>query len=563
MRLLALLLAALLCAPAAWAQAIRATVDRNDVTVQDRILLTVRVGSASSEPYVPPVDGLQIHPRGSSTQVSIVNGRQSMSLSYTYVIVPQRVGTFTLGPITAQVDGVSQSARPIPLTIRAAQAAPTGGKQPLFVTARVGTETAYVGQEVPWVLQFHRRVRIGEARLELGEFEHVLVEDVGEQREFTRQAGGETWQVTEIRKSLFPQKAGTLELPEASITVDVLVQGRGGRSPFDMFFGGGYQRETKVVRSRPATLEVKPLPKAPPGFKGLIGDFDLKGSLSRTELVAGTSTTLQLVVRGTGTVLSIPEPMLPDLSGFKVYDDKPKGSVDRTGRTLRGSRTFVKSLVPMEPGPQELGAVKLVYFDPDEGLYRTSTAGPFALSVAPAEGEEDLRLTESLGSSGKTAVRVLGDDIIPNARDLSAVRTLPAPDALLASALGLPPLLFGVALLAHRRRERYAQDGGLRRREGALKNALATARGATAAQASRAVRVYIGDKLGTEGSALTSREAEAALVGASVPAELAARVRAWLEEQEAAQYRRGGGGAAEDPGAAARELLRALDRALR
>ena len=66
--------------------------------------------------------------------------------------------------------------------------------------------------------------------------------------------------------------------------------------------------------------------------------------------------------------------------------------------------------------------VTLTYFDPEAGSYRQASTAAIALEVAPAEGKEELRLTESVApSTGKVAVRILADDILPLYKGLDAV----------------------------------------------------------------------------------------------------------------------------------------------
>ncbi len=214
---------------------------------------------------------------------------------------------------------------------------------------------------------------------------------------------------------------------------------------------------------------------------------------------------------------------------------------------------------------------RLVVLDPKSGKFKTSRVGPFTLHVAPGEGGEDLRLTEGLGPAGKVAVKVVGDDILPLVRDVAAVHPSGPPAPLLAGGLVIPPLLAAGAAAAAWRRRRYATDDGLYRRERALKTARAAAAAVrdastpadAATAASRALRGYIGDKLGAEGGALTPDEAGELLRSAGVDDSLLERVVVRLREAEAVQYGAPGTAdatsLADDVGA----LLTDLDAALR
>jgi len=191
------------------------------------------------------------------------------------------------------------------------------------------------------------------------------------------------------------------------------------------------------------------------------------------------------------------------------------------------------------------------FFDPDSESFRTARTEVLPLAVRPAQGEEELRLTESVApGTGKVAVRILADDILPPYRGLDAVarRSQSTLDrALLLSGLLLPPLGFVGTLAAQRRRRRFALDSGLRRRRDALgrarkclKRIESQSEGEDAAAASRlasrCLREYVGDKLDVEGSALTPTETEELLRSHGVEEGVVEETCRLLDRLEAAQY---------------------------
>ena len=529
----------------AWA-GVTARVDRTSATIEDRFVLTVTVdGDVQSKPSLPDLPSFDVYPRGQSTRMSIVNGRQAVALEFTYVLSPRAVGRFEVGPIRAYVGDAVQQSSPFVLQVVGATASPAA-ERTVFVTATVDTDTPFVGQQVVYVLRFFRRVQITNASLDMPELEGLTVQDLGDQREYKSTIGGQAFDVVEIRKALIPQRAGPLEIAPASLDVEVVTQ----RSRRGGMFGllGGFSSESRRVSTGTISLDVRTLPAAPRDYSGLVGQFTLAAEVSKTELAAGASTTLTATVSGSGNVLAIPEPVLGDLSAFKVYDDKPQGSVDNRGLTLKGRKVFRKSLVPLAAGAQQVGPVKLVWFDPEQEAFKTATQGPFTLAVSPAAEGEELNLTEGLlPGTGKVAVRVVGDDIVPIYRHLDALPGLDreVQSGLIALGIAFPPLGFVLLELLRRRQERDASDGGRRRRKGARAAARKRLREASGDPAevaelhARALRSYIGDKLGREGGALTAKEAGAALTEADVASDLVADVAASLQAAEAVRY--GGG----------------------
>ncbi|MCP3961177.1 MAG: protein BatD [bacterium] len=578
-RVMLLAIACLSLAAAANAQGIRVTVDRAEATIQDKLTLRLTVdGSQNAQPRLPDLSAFQVYQAGQQSQVNMAGGRTSVAITYNYFLVPRQTGTFTIGPASVEIGGKVYESRPFSIRILEASATPRESED-LFIRAAVSNKSPYVGEQVIYTWRFFRRVRAEDAQLLTPlQFDGFLAEDLGDVREYRSTRGGQEYLVSEIRKALFPQEAGKLTLPATQLRCQVLMRSRGRRGGFFDDFFNRTTAEARVLNSPPIEIEVRPRPAAPRGFSGLIGNFELAGRISKRQLRVGESATWKLTVSGSGNVQMIGEPNLPDLSRFKIYDDKPKSSIERTGSKLTGSRAYSKALVPLEAGEQTVPAVSLIYFDPESGSYQTASTSPVTLSVTPSEGKEDLRLTESVApTTGKVAVRILADDILPIYKDLDAVASTPFGHRVDAAWLGgllSPPLLFFGLLLVERRRHHLETNVDQVRRRSALRKALkelgevenAARRGshAEAAQlASRVLRQYVGDKVALEGSAFTPAEVAAQLGRCGVDDELVSAARERLEKLEVAQY--GGAGAEESEALAAelRELLKHLDRQIR
>ena len=535
---------------------IQVTVDRNQVALGTQIYLRIRLNGAPDEPpRLPELPDFRVVSRGEERQTRIDNGRVSNNTSYNYLLIPVRAGTFEVGAAVAVVNGVEVRSQPFTVQVTAAEE--DGGEQnrDLFVTASVSTDQPWQGQQVIYTWRFYSRVRVGQGSIESMDFGgDVVAEDLGEVRQFSIAIEGVQYSVNEVRKALFPQREGEIVLPPTQLSVEVLVEAprrqsrrRGIFDDFDSLLGRGGRWETKYLVTEPVTLNVRPLPPPPTGWNGLVGDFDISASLSRRELQVGQSATLEVRVAGAGNVQLLAEPPFPELPAFKIYPDQPTGNVDKSGRQLSGRKVFRRALVPLVVGALDIPPLQLVYFDPELGDYVERSTDRIDLEVTPADGEEELMLTESLApTTGKVAVRILADDILPIRRTAAGIVSA-APQGLrawwwLAGGV-LPPILYLVLLTQYRRERRYAADRTLRRRQRALRQALAGAKklpsgsgAAAATQASRVLRSYVGDKLGIEGAALTPAEAETALVQAGVEPGVAAHCRAELERFEAAQY---------------------------
>ncbi len=569
-RTVVLAIALALVATVAGAQGIAMQIDRQRAAIGDQLVLRITIsGSQNAQPQLPDLSEFKVFSGGNKTQYNMSSQGVSLGITYNFILEPRRPGTFTIGPASVELDGRLYKSRPVTVSIAKAAPAPKASGD-LFTTARVSNKTPYVGQQVIYTWRFFRRIQLRDAQLTPFEFEGFLIEDLGELEEYTTLHRGRKYLVSELKKALFPQEQGKLVIP----ATQVRVLARGGIFDDLMGRGGGSQ----VVTSPVVELEVRPLPAAPSGFSGLVGDFKITGDVSKRELKVGESATWKITVSGAGNVRMIGEPALPELTSFKTYDEKPTSSINRSGGTFRGSRSYSKALVPLAAGDLTVPAVRLTYFDPKAGSYRTAQTAPVALTVSPAEGKEELRLTESVApNTGKVAVRILADDILPIYKDLDAVAAAPfghRPDGAWLAGLLAPPLAFFGLLFVERRRRHLEFNVEAVRRRSALKKALKGFDEVTkvanegqhreaAVLASRCLREYVGDKVALEGSAFTPAEAGEQLGRCGVEDAVVEQTRKRLESLEAAQYAGVRAAQSEDLATELRTLLKTLERQVR
>ena len=81
-------------------QSVSATVDRNQISFDEQILLRISIdGNQASRPRLPEMPDFHVTPRGQETSMSVVNGRMSRSVAFNYILVPRRVGEIQIGPV--------------------------------------------------------------------------------------------------------------------------------------------------------------------------------------------------------------------------------------------------------------------------------------------------------------------------------------------------------------------------------------------------------------------------------------------------------------------------------
>ncbi|MFQ6044303.1 MAG: BatD family protein, partial [Candidatus Poribacteria bacterium] len=148
---------------------VSASVDRKIVSVGDTIQLTVAIEGAQSvgAPDLPDIDGFQAQYVGPSTQVSIVNGRMSASVSHIYSLVALKVGKYTINPISVEYRGKTYQTKPITVEVvqgatpqRRSQAGTQQAdelKDYIYLTLTAPKEKLYLNEELPITIRLYSR----------------------------------------------------------------------------------------------------------------------------------------------------------------------------------------------------------------------------------------------------------------------------------------------------------------------------------------------------------------------------------------------------------------------
>ncbi len=565
------------------AQSVDVELDRSATVLGEPVTLTIHVSGGSPDvPQIPDSEDWLVRYAGQQSSFSIVNGHVSHSVALSYLFTPRKTGSLTIPSIPVTVDGKTLRTQPLKVLVTGTgQAWPSqpdnqgfqGGNaagigDDVIVEMEVVPPIAYAGQMVRETLRIYTAVPLADSiQVSRGKIPGTVEEEEvsASQRRYTTTRNGRTYRVEEVSWVFYPVTIGPLVIPSIDVTVPVVTTARHRRRGFgfdpffDDFFGRTSRVEPRSFRTQPKNVVVRPVPSSgrPPGYKGLVGKFTVKTELSEPQVRLGDSVTLTVTVQGEGNLRNLTLPDVKD-DKVKVYDDSPDLSVylDENGRVI-STKTFKRAIVPQVAGDIALPPVTIVSFDPDAGTFETVTSSPTVLHVLPGpNGETALSRAGSGHWDHKKAIQVTGKDILPihTGRQLHSRQDLTIINpGILAALGGTPGLFFLSVLVASVRRKRYG-DEALRRRRGAMRAARARLKQARNADVptealehlSRALRGYLGDKLGLEGGALTARDARDLLVGRGLSASLADEVSGLLDDIEHARY--APGGSAQDVG---------------
>ena len=392
-----------------------------------------------SDSFVPPtfenfdvVAGPSVS-QGSSVQ--IINGEMTKSVSYaiTYVLIPQKAGTFTIAPATIGVKKKTYTTQRTAIEVRdgaqgdsgrhngrnqsesaESQANRTIEKDDLLLRLELSSKSVYKGEPIRAILKLYSRVNIaGSDSSKMPAFNGFWSQQIDiEQGPFRETLNGKVYEAYNIAEYLlYPQQGGTLTIEPAELTVVAQVVVKSNRG-FDPFFGGGHDvyNVRRALKTPEVKVQVKEFPAgAPASFSGAVGRYTMSHRLSSAEVAANSAVTLQLTISGTGNLNFISAPTLSLPSSFELYDVKSEENLQNSASGSRGYRRFDYPFIVRAEGDYEIAPIEFTYFDLEKRKYITLATPTLKMMVTPDKSVATQ--PQQIAGVKREDVRLLGEDI--------------------------------------------------------------------------------------------------------------------------------------------------------
>lgn len=534
---------------------VRAWVSSNEVTVGKPFWIFVEAtGMEIDLPDTLSVDGLTIDPRNSQRSTSFSFGRQGQRTTEKrgFYAVPTREGTITIPPIEVRVTGRVVTTEAMEIVAKEAAVPPgdrsarQGGVQELteddlvFIRMETDKQTAYQGEAILLSMQLWR---IQNRRITSGPYRGALIVSPTTEGFFVREleplqydavSAPWTYDVTETRKLLYPTRTGTLSIGRWHWEGIALIN-----------------RQSIVMRDKryykldagPIDIEVKPLPPAPRGFTGAVGQFEVAADVPRRVAKQGVPAALTLTVSGYGNPDAVGDPRLPKLPWADLRE--PQRDVKLTSDNERiqphMEKTFTFAITPLEPGQMTVPEFDFVHFDPDQGAYVTDTIGPFELDVlASEEGASPLVASPDVPVAERR-VDILAEDIRPLMEPAGRLEARRSSSYMWAALAAVPVVTYVALALLLARRRRFSHDIGWARSQQARAKGLRrlgeVPQSPEPADALfRALAAFVADTLNLESEGLTSADVQRELEMTRLPGDLSEKTVRILKACERARY---------------------------
>ncbi len=380
-----------------------------------------------------------------SSSTSFINGKRTsvFEQTYTYTLMAQRTGTFTIAPATVKVNGETVQSNGVRIEVlpedkqpsqstssgQSGNSGTSGQPNQSGSSANVSSENLFVRtivskthvheQEALLVTYKLYFANVDVAQLtnntKLPEFTGFLKQELeqGEIQTELEHYNGRNYQTAVLyRTLLYPQHSGEIKIDPANFEAVLRVQTRSkSRSIFDDFFGT-YTNVTKMLTAPGATIKVSALPSGKPaGFSGGVGKFTLTPSISQTEVQANDAVTIKLDISGTGNMKLLKTPAIDWPEGFEPYDPKVTNNFSTTTSGVSGTKSIEYLVIARNAGEYTIPAVRFSYFDIEDKSYKTLSTPEYTIHVKRGAGSGKADEGAVISYAQKEDIKQLGTDI--------------------------------------------------------------------------------------------------------------------------------------------------------
>jgi hypothetical protein len=377
---------------------------------------------------------------------------------------------------------------------------------------------------------------------------------------------GKEYQVFEIKRTaLFPTQTGTLELDAAEAEgIARILKPKKIRqeNPFrdddflNSFFGSmlmsdpdfntdfmtsyDYEDVNVSFKSTPIKIQVNEIPsEQPKSFDGAVGTYTIESTIDKTELTTDDVATITFRVSGSGNLKLIGTPVIRFPEDTDTFDPKINDTITNTNYIIAGYKTFSYTFAPRIAGTFTIPSTEFSYFEPQTQTFKTLTTPSYTIHVKP--GKNDNQFAKNR---------------LPN--DIHDIQNT-TPSNLKRQKISLPnsplywggfalPLLAYLGIAVYRKKEenltnnsvlakhKRANKIALRRLETAEKFLKQSAQMPFYEETSKAVWLYLSDKLTIPLSSLSKEVAQQKLNDKKVSLALQSELFRVTDECEMALY---------------------------
>jgi hypothetical protein len=398
--------------------AFKTTVSKNKLGVNQRFKIIFSINKQGADNFTPPrfKNFSVVGGPSQSVNQSWINGNVNFSQSYTYIIQPKAIGTYTISSAFIQLNSKTLKSNAVKITVLKAVNTPKDPNDPEYIAnqnvhlvAEISKSKPFVGEGiyVEYKLYVSENIAVRDFSVtESPQYIGFWNQDININNLQIKSGvyNGENYRYIVLKKALLiPTKSGKLVIEPMKMNILIGVPtGRGD------FFGNPITRNiTKVFSSPKRNISVKELPlkDKPENFTGAVGDYEFEITSSRNDLKANESSEIKVAVTGKGNLKLFEIPKIETPKELEIFTPEHKENIRTTLTGLRGSVYDLYTIVPQFKGKYKIPKAAFSYFSLSEKKYKTITTEDLFVTVL--EGKE---IAPTLHNSVKKEVAITGSN---------------------------------------------------------------------------------------------------------------------------------------------------------
>ena len=386
------------------AQRLSVNVNKNPAMIGEQIALQYKL-DAKGENFKPPncegLKVLQARNNGTSSNVTIINGKRTAEYTTNYMVILQatQAGPFTISPASVEVNGKIIRSQSVKLDILDCEentsSKITNFTDQLFVKAIVSKKNIYKHEQVLVTYKLYRLIDINNLEIiNMPSLKGAYIEDEPVSNKYKRDLlNCAAYQTLELKKVvLTPKKSGRLIIDPIELKCDY-VSGYEKRIVTD-WFGRPVEQTVPIMKehifkSQPINLTIKDLPKSKVDFMNLVGRFDISSNINNQEINVNDAITYKVEISGTGNIKEIKELPINFPSSFEVFEPKVE-EVIRRGGVVNSKKSFEYTLIPRYKGNYTIPKFDLTFFNTKTEKYENASTHSYNINVLPGELDNEI-----------------------------------------------------------------------------------------------------------------------------------------------------------------------------
>lgn len=355
----------------AHAEQLTASVDRNEIGLQETFTLTIAANSrASGAPDFSTLkNDFEILSNNQSQFTSITNSGAEFKKVWQLTLAPKRAGKLLIPSFN--VDNSLSDA--IEINVSPKGQTQENGDEPVRVKIEVSKNDAYVQEQILVTVKLISQVNLSQAEMQPLELKNaVLIPLSDKPKQYVSNINGKQHLILESSYAVFPQESGELVIPSVIYSVVPNVERDLWNDPFGRNRANILRLPTgeQHIKIKPIPTEAANKPWQPATKLALHETWS--ASLDHLKMGEPVTRTITITAEGLtgGQIAPLPT---NSLNGLTFYPDQPQNSDNKTAKGIDGTRIETTAIIPNHGGEFTLPEVNVEWWDVNSQSMKTAS----------------------------------------------------------------------------------------------------------------------------------------------------------------------------------------------